>query len=134
MLVHIIDSENRPSPPLALVSRFCYQVDESVASFKTGKRRTGAAVLQLKSKFSVEFDGRRHVTDGEGDCTDVLDHSGSPPSLVFPEYNQLRWLRNAGKAEVDGFYRFPSFEPCEGERCQQGYSAKRLLNRRDGVS
>ena len=31
-------------------------------------------------------------------------------------------LENAGYAEVDGFYRFPSFGLCEGERCQQGYS------------
>jgi hypothetical protein len=32
-------------------------------------------------------------------------------------------LENAGYAEVDGFYRFPCFEPCKVERCQQGYSA-----------
>jgi hypothetical protein len=24
---------------------------------------------------------------------------------------------------VNGFYRFPCFEPCKVERCQQGYSA-----------
>ena len=28
-------------------------------------------------------------------------------------------LENAGYAEVDGFYRFPSFGLCEGERCQR---------------
>jgi hypothetical protein len=32
-------------------------------------------------------------------------------------------IESAGYAGVDGFYRFPSFEPCEGERCQRGYSA-----------
>jgi len=26
-------------------------------------------------------------------------------------------------AEVDGFYRFPSLESCEVERCQRDYSA-----------
>jgi hypothetical protein len=30
--------------------------------------------------------------------------------------------------EVDGFYRFPFFEPCEGERCQQGYSAFKVVS------
>src|ERR1700693_5652139 len=35
-------------------------------------------------------------------------------------------LEHAGYAEVDGFYRFPSFELCEGERCQQGYSASNV--------
>jgi len=28
-----------------------------------------------------------------------------------------------GYAEVDGFYRFPSFESHKGERCQRDYSA-----------
>jgi hypothetical protein len=37
-----------------------------------------------------------------------------------------------GFAEVDGFYRFSSFESCEAERCQQDYSAmivKRLKSK-----
>jgi hypothetical protein len=38
-------------------------------------------------------------------------------------------LEHAGYAEVDGFYRFPSFELCEGERCQQGYSAFNVKRR-----
>ena len=40
------------------------------------------------------------------------------------QYNRIGpvW-EEAGNAEVDGFYRFPSFEACKGERCQRGYSA-----------
>ena len=32
-------------------------------------------------------------------------------------------LENVGVAKVGGFYRFPSFEFCKAERCQQDYSA-----------
>jgi hypothetical protein len=32
-------------------------------------------------------------------------------------------LEKVGVAKVDGFYRFPSFESCKGERCQRDYSA-----------
>ena len=41
-------------------------------------------------------------------------------------------LENVGRAEVEGFYRFPSFESCEAERCQRDYSAmnvKRLKSK-----
>ena len=30
---------------------------------------------------------------------------------------------------MDGFYRFPSFEPCKDERCQRGYSAFNMKRR-----
>ena len=30
-------------------------------------------------------------------------------------------------AEVDGFYRFPSFKSCKAERCQRGYSAMKTM-------
>ena len=32
-------------------------------------------------------------------------------------------LETVGVAEVDGFYRFPSFKSCKAERCQRDYSA-----------
>ena len=35
-------------------------------------------------------------------------------------------VENVGRAEVEGFYRFPSFESCEAERCQRDYSAVKV--------
>jgi hypothetical protein len=32
-------------------------------------------------------------------------------------------FETVGVAEVDGFYRFPSFKSCKAERCQRDYSA-----------
>jgi hypothetical protein len=34
-------------------------------------------------------------------------------------------FESAGVAKVDGFYRFPSFEFCKAERCQQDYAARK---------
>jgi len=48
------------------------------------------------------------------------------PALVTASTGSLlavSQLENVGVAEVDGFYRFPSFESCEAERCQRDYSA-----------
>ena len=48
------------------------------------------------------------------------------PALVTASMGSLvavSRLENVGVAKVGGFYRFPSFEFCKAERCQQDYSA-----------
>jgi hypothetical protein len=53
----------------------------------------------------------------------VLDHADWPPlAAIGGSIIDSAGLENVGHAEVDSFSRFPSFEPCEGERCQRGYS------------
>jgi hypothetical protein len=69
-----------------LVFRTRYQVDESFASFQRAECGALAAVQQLESKFLVEADGTSHVMDGEGHCTDVLDH---PSRFHSPEYGRV---------------------------------------------
>jgi hypothetical protein len=65
--------------------------------------------------------------NGEGNRTDVLDHPAWPPlAAIGGSIIDSAGLENAGHAEVDGFYRFPSFGRCEGERCQRGYSAFKI--------
>ena len=48
------------------------------------------------------------------------------PALVTASTGSLvavSRLEDVGVAKVGGFYRFPSFEFCKAERCQQDYSA-----------
>jgi hypothetical protein len=48
------------------------------------------------------------------------------PSLVTSStgaFHASSLLETVGVAEVDGFYRFPSFKSCKAERCQRDYSA-----------
>ena len=42
-------------------------------------------------------------------------------------FNAASPFEAAGAAEVDGFYRLPSFNSCEAERCQQDYSAMKAM-------
>ena len=63
-----------------------HQVYESLPSFQGAECGTVAAVPQLESKFLVETDRTSHVMDGEGHCTDVLDH---PSRFHRPEYGQV---------------------------------------------
>jgi len=57
------------------------------------------------------------------------------PSWVTPStgsWPAISLVEDVGHAEVEGFYRFPSFESCEAERCQRDYSAmmvKRLKSK-----
>src|ERR1700716_3039677 len=87
MRVHVADSKNGSAPPLVLISRARKQVHEGFAGFQTAERRTFAAIQQLESKLSVKFDGTSHVTDGEGHCTDVLDHPSLTPVAPCQRYN-----------------------------------------------
>jgi hypothetical protein len=79
-----------PAPSLVPVSRVRYQVHEGFAGFQTAERSTFGAVQQLESKLSVKFDGTSHVTDGEGHCTDVLDHPSLSPVAPCQRYNTGR--------------------------------------------
>src|SRR5713101_1217423 len=54
MRVHVIDPENRPTPPAMVISRTRSQIDEGSTGFQTAERRALAAIYQLKAKLSVE--------------------------------------------------------------------------------
>ena len=52
------------------------------------------------------------------------------PPLVTPStgaFQASSLVETVGVAEVDGFYRFPSFNSCKAERCQRDYSAMKTM-------
>src|SRR5207245_7264000 len=97
MRVHVTDSENGSAPPPVLISGPRKQVHEGFTGFQTGERGAFAAIQQLESKLSVKFDRTSHVTDGEGHCTDVLDHPRCSPVPPSRKYNTGQRLSCASK-------------------------------------
>jgi hypothetical protein len=121
MFVCIINPENNSAPPAVLVSRAHGQVHECFAGLHAAKGRSFTAKRQHEPNLAVELNGTSHVPHGKCYCTDVLDHSRCPPRRFFFPGSLINsaGLENADYAEMDGFYRFPSFKTIERERCQQ---------------
>jgi hypothetical protein len=100
MRVYVIDSENRASPPVVLISRTCGQIDEGSTRFQAAERRALAAINQLKAKLAVECNGSRHVADSERHRADGLDHIQLFSSQVYAtstimhtQDHVVAWLR-----------------------------------------
>src|SRR5260370_31586533 len=103
MRVQVSASENVSAPRPAIIPGPRKKVHEGFAGFQTAERGAFAAIQQLESKLSVKFDGTSHVTDGEGHCTDVLDHPRCSP--VPPCQND-----NTGQSLSSASKNFPSVQ------------------------